>query len=69
MLEEKPKKEEQLEFSDDVLSVKSEAKDLASADFSATEEKDCPVCGGSGSCYACPEGIARAEEFKRQTGK
>jgi hypothetical protein len=33
------------------------------------DERDCPVCGGSGPCYACDRGRAVAEEFKQQAKK
>jgi len=28
------------------------------------EERDCPVCAGSGPCYRCERGRAVAQEFK-----
>jgi len=59
---------EQMEFDD-----LGQENDLVISGSKSVEiedgERDCPVCGGSGVCYACERGRAVAKEFEEANKK
>ena len=58
---EEPEKEEEVNFEEEKITPI-----IPDSPARVEFERDCPVCGGSGPCYACDRGIELAEEFKKR---